>query len=351
MRDFSGKGSLWCVDPKLRACLLDIFQKCTISANLDELANNSNLKDIHESPVKNQIRHLSGDLSQKKNIKIKLTHPLAAANSQAQAKNAQQPTIINPKLIARLNTNPPKITNIKTNNLLLKSNSFNSAAAPVHLNNRSNPEVCSEMDAVKALLSMKSKATSMPTILADDEKATGSNQIDESKNRRKQLLKQPTKKCSKYDEDEEDDENVNVEEDYFIDEEDEDEDFDDSQWNEKSFSNECDPLTDNDEDEENGKLEIDEDFDLEKKASKSLDSSKNSNLLLELSRAAVLVENDEPIKKKLKTESKQSRSTRSMNNMSLNAASSCTSSTTSSNTTITLSKTMTRSKTKLNDTK
>jgi hypothetical protein len=343
MRDFSGKGSLWCVDTKLRACLLDIFQKCTTSANLDELAKNLNLRDIHESPVKNQIRHLSVDLSQKKNIKIKLIHP-SVSNSQSQTKNAQQPTIVNPKLIARLNSNPPKITNVKSNNLLLKSNSFNSAAS-TNLNSCSNLDACSEMDAVKALLSMKSKAASMPTILADDEKTTGLNQIDESKNRRKQLLKQPTKKCSKYDE-EEDEENVDVEEDYFIDEEEDDEEFDESQWNEKSFSNECDPLTDNDENEENGKLEIDEDFDQEKKVSKSMDTNKNSNLLLELSRAAVLVENDEPIKKKLKTESKQNRSTRSMNNMPLS-----TSTSSKSIISINLSKTMTRSKSKLNDTK
>jgi hypothetical protein len=316
MRDFSGKGSLWCIDPKIRSDLLEIFKKCTISNNLDELAKNVNLKDINEMPFKQQqIRANSND--QRKKVKYKVS-------TLAEQQNPVT-TILNPKLVARLNTsnqinksvNLPKITNVVTGNKsssFLKSNSFNSrivSSAPVSLVSGSL-EVSSEMDAVKALLSMKSKATSMPTVLTNETKLNEDN-TSFSKNRRKQLFKQPIKKSSKYEEDEDDyfieeEENQEInescstnEDDYF-----EISDLEDSKLNKMSEN-------DDDYDENDKKLEIDE-----------------SNPLLELSRAANLVENDEPIKKKLKTEI-------SLNSNSLLAKD--------------VSKTMTRSRSKLNETR
>jgi len=320
MRDFSGKGSLWCIDPKIRSDLLEIFKKCTISNNLDDLAKNVNLKDINEMPFKQQqIRANSND--SRKNVRYKVS---ALGEQQNPTK-----TILNPKLVARLNTsnqtnksvNLPKITNVVTGNKsssFLKSNSFNSrnvSSAPVSLV-AGNLEVSSEMDAVKALLSMKSKAASMPTVLTNETKLIEDN-ASFSKNRRKQLFKQPIKKSLKYDEDEDDE---NDEDDYFIEEE------EDQEINESCSTNEEDDyeisdledsklniMSENDDDENEKKLEIDE-----------------SNPLLELSRAANLVENDEPIKKKLKTE------------ISLNLNSLLNKD---------VSKTMTRSRSKLNETR
>ena len=130
---------------------------------------------------------------------------------------------------------------------------------------------------------------------------------------------------------------MDVEEDYFIDEEDEDEDFDESFIENEQLIN----VTNSDDelaDDDNGKLEIDEDFSDESKKSKD-----PNNPLLELSRAAVLVEKDEPAKKKLKT---SHNDLNRFNNTSNNNNRSMTQTTSAS-----CSKTMTRSKTKLNETK
>lgn len=309
MRDFSGKGSLWCIDPKVRVILTDLFQKCTLANNLDELNKNVHLKDINEMPLKQQPRL---------NDSIKKVNTVKCVNNQL--RNAQ-PAIINPSLVRLANT-APKITNV-SNKTLTKSNSFNTGANAT----TSVDSSCSELDAVKALLSMKSKAASMPTISTEeDEKCVNHDEsLNLSKNRRKQLFKQPIKKSSKY---EDEDEDVDVEEDYFIDEEDEDEDFDESFIENEKLIN----VTSSDEEDENGKLEIDEDFGHEAKKS----NKDQSNLLLELSRAAVLVENDEPAKKKLKTSNDV--------NTAINRSMTQT-------TSVYSSKTMTRSKTKLNETK
>ncbi|CAF0709208.1 unnamed protein product [Brachionus calyciflorus] len=151
MRDFSGKGSLWCINPIYRPMLLDNLNK--IGSCYEKLCLLSCLKDKSESP--------KSDFN----------------NSRASRITQCKPAVINPKI--KIVQKAPKITSVK------RSSSF------------ARDEECTDMDAVNALLSMKSRARSMPA-------------VDSTKGRRKQLFKPPTRRLDVEDHvDVEDDDLIN----------------------------------------------------------------------------------------------------------------------------------------------
>jgi forkhead box protein N len=257
MRDFSGKGSLWCIDPEFRPLLIESLLK-TPTHEQHKLANIPFLQDVSESPR-------------------------AAASSSSMGPTK---TIINPKMIA-----------------LSKAKRL--VRPPITPVRNSAPQVCSEMDAVSALLSMKCRASSTPICAGQRSDLSESNR----KGRRKQILK-PQKMLvdEAEDEDEEEEELSNL-----IDEEDElglDEE-ESGQAHKRllvrlpCFSRKAAQVSDDDdEEEEERSLQIDENFNSDNEESQSskkrrLDEeddgsgsdSGNSNALLELSRAASLVEN------------------------------------------------------------
>ena len=249
MRDFSGKGSLWCINPEFRPFLIESLLK-TPTHEQHKLANIPYLQDVSESP--------------------KAT---SSASSICTTK-----TIINPKIIALTKTKSlihPPITHVRN----------------------SSPQVCSEMDAVNALLSMKSRASSTPIFAGQRNSLSESNR----KGRRKQILK-PQKMF--VDEEEEEEELSNL-----IDDEEEELGFEEEESRAHKrllvklpcFSRK--PAQVSDDDEERS-LQIDENFNSDNDESQSSKKRKldegddgsesdsgKSNALLELSRAASLVEN------------------------------------------------------------
>lgn len=154
MRDFSGKGSLWCINPQFRPALIELIHK-----NDDKIAGIPFLQDVPETPTNSTPKVLPSLVSQ---------------------------TIINPKIISQL---------INRNSLIAaaspKNSSSNMSLMPrittVNKLTSSKPLSKSsshEMDAVNALLTMKSRSNS-------SNQAVSSNQ--EKKGRRKLLLRPPIK--------------------------------------------------------------------------------------------------------------------------------------------------------------
>ena len=97
-------------------------------------------------------------------------------------------------------------TSIKSNAIAIKTNdttrpSLNTQSLSTPSKGSSNQPIasftenCSEMDAVNALLTMKSRSSSMPTVSASTSPVADSQQNEQSakKGRRKQILRPPTK--------------------------------------------------------------------------------------------------------------------------------------------------------------
>lgn len=188
MRDFSGKGSLWCINPDRRPKLLEVLEK-TRNNDLQSLLHLPYLQDISES-VK--------PVSINTNPVQKLTK-----NRSASALSAAPMTIINPRLTQKLNFNAQTSpTQGKVTHQSLKSLSkpapvvVSPAVLKTHRKPLQQPPTKSdltELDAVNALLSMKSRASSMPSQTESDEgKASGAVEIKQG--RRKQVFKPPVKK-------------------------------------------------------------------------------------------------------------------------------------------------------------
>lgn len=137
MRDFSGKGSLWCLRPDARAKLNDALNHRDTS-DLIPLLSLSCFKDVSES-------FKPGIIQPTKLIKNRSTSALQSAPG----------AMLNPKLTQRLPIQKPQVN------------------APT------------DLDAVNALLSMKCRASSMP--------ASGSSHTTKQ-GRRKQVFKPPAKK-------------------------------------------------------------------------------------------------------------------------------------------------------------
>lgn len=186
MRDFSGKGSLWCINPETRPKLIEALER-TRTNDLNHLLHVPYLQDISES-VK--------PVSVNTNPVQKLTK-----NRSASTLNAAPMTIINPRLTQKLNFNAQTSPNKQT----LGKQSLKSLAkqAPVVVSpavlkthkklqqQQPNSSDLTELDAVNALLSMKSRASSMPNQTESDEnKAT----VEAKQGRRKQVFKPPIKK-------------------------------------------------------------------------------------------------------------------------------------------------------------
>ena len=180
MRDFSGKGSLWCVSQAMRPVLVEALLKARHDES--QLLNLPHLRDINDQAVSKTTvgveAHLSKRLGKNKSASS-LSSPF---------------TILNPKLItakAPSKTSPlppPLITKItsktgKPGLLSICTGKSNQPPATNGLN---------ELDAVKALLSMKSRASSMPA-----QSSTSSllqTSVCDSTGRRKRAFKPPMKK-------------------------------------------------------------------------------------------------------------------------------------------------------------
>lgn len=189
MRDFSGKGSLWCINPDTRPKLLEALEKSRTN-DLQCLLHVPYLQDISES-VK--------PVSINTNPVQKLTK-----NRSASALSAAPMTIINPRLTQKLNFNAqtsPKQSKVAHQSLKSLSKPAPVVVSPAVL--KTHRKTCqqeqptkgdlTDLDAVNALLSMKSRASSMPSQPETDEgKASGAVEIKQG--RRKQVFKPPTKK-------------------------------------------------------------------------------------------------------------------------------------------------------------
>ena len=304
MRDFSGKGSLWCINPDVKSALTDQLMK----ASDHDRCSIPLLCDISETP------------------KPSINNYLKTFKSRMSNKTASTP-FLNPKLVTKVATSlaPPKITNI----IKIQPQSKPSGGAKLSVQNESSSQTSanpvspsqdlddvSEMDAVKALLSMKSRASAVAVKLYErqDEK----NAMDYRTvrpGRRKQLFKPPMKKSfvQFYDEEEDDDDqeiNDFSDDDDLIDDDcnESKQDQDDPSFDHDS-SNKEEILSDlSDKDEEfDSKLQIDESFNSDEedpfveplsKKQKIISpieeeketKAKSHNALLELSRAASLLE-------------------------------------------------------------
>ena len=261
MRDFSGKGSLWCINPEFRPQILDAVRQLNPTSDINKISSIAYFQDVLESqkttslsPNNNHL--LAGNssptisrstMSQSKGVNFKRSH---SALNQSQLPGA----IINPKIVASLNTNRRAFVDPSSMPLDLSMNSqkmrnlmANSNSSGKNLNNmdarRANlllkniskslsfieqsggagsTQDGSELDAVNALLSMKSNSarpSSSSTILnpllfknsnlmrhkpSAESSSSSSNMPSTSasahqskadtKSRRKQILKPPTKK-------------------------------------------------------------------------------------------------------------------------------------------------------------
>lgn len=185
MRDFSGKGSLWCLNPDTRPKLIEALER-TRTNDLNHLLHVPYLQDISES-----VKPVS--------INTNPVHKLTK-NRSASALNAAPMTIINPRLTQKLNfnaqTSPNKQTPCKQSLKSLAKQApvvVSPAVLKTHKKQQQQPNSSdlTELDAVNALLSMKSRASSMPSQTESDEsKAT----VEVKQGRRKQVFKPPIKK-------------------------------------------------------------------------------------------------------------------------------------------------------------
>ena len=275
MRDFSGKGSLWCVNPSLKTSLAEWLQRTPVH----QLNSLRLLQDVCEAPKPSINNYL-------KTFRARSTPKTNGA------------AYVNPKLVVT----SPKIT--KTCH---QSRSASQTLSPP------DSDSVTEMDAVNALLTMKSRASSLP--------ACAESRSNEARpGRRKQLFKRPTKKsfvCFYDDDDDEEDREIK---DLSDDENQEFSPFDEeeeisSEFNEKE-----------DEEDEDTRLQIDESFqsgfddeddyeDYEEgeciqpmqKKPKLVYQEKNA--LLELSRAAILIEEQKDQKNFTKQKSTPKKTT------------------------------------------
>lgn len=234
MRDFSGKGSLWCINPIYRPMLLDNLAK--IGLEYDRLNAIACLQDIVESPKSD-------------------------FNSRASRITQCKPAIINPNIKISV-SQQPKITSVKTKNALQRSSS--SVVKNV------DASECTDMDAVNALLSMKSRASSMPA-------------VDSRKGRRKQLFRRPTRRVDIEDED--------GDEDLIEDMKSSDNELEEESSDENMLQIDESACNSDDESDRTKRKLNDNELDNVKKVKVSVnEESHDLNPLLELSRAASIVE-------------------------------------------------------------
>lgn len=227
MRDFSGKGSLWCINPELRPKLIKVLEK-TRSNEFYHLIQLPYLQDINESVKQVAVNTVSPS-------------PKLTKNRSASAINTAPLTIINPRLTQKLTfANNQKPASPRQSLISKIGNAKPVVISPVAVATvaksgaklKSSNSDLTELDAVKALLSMKSRASSMPAHGSGNENQ--SEQLIVKQGRRKQVFKPPMKKphinpkileqCSNtfYYNDIEDEEDEDMDEDF---EEDDDEEL------------------------------------------------------------------------------------------------------------------------------
>lgn len=186
MRDFSGKGSLWCISPEVRPKLVEALEK-TRTNEFHHLLQIPYLQDINES-----IKPVSINTS---------PTPKVSKNRSTSALNSMPMTIINPRLTQKLTFSSnqqrqPSVTKVGPK--------IEQIAPTVKASkNESKPNANSdltELDAVKALLSMKSRASSLPSD-ESTQKNDDCGKMEQVKSsdcarqgRRKQVFKPPMKK-------------------------------------------------------------------------------------------------------------------------------------------------------------
>ena len=196
MRDFSGKGSLWCVNPNIRPLIQEALTK---TQNYEQIPY---LKDVvTESPkTTTSNNNNNNNNSQTINQPTTVTLNRSLINNcnnilQANKTNKKRfsienakPAILNPKLINRVKPTITQVINRSSSTLSIDSNS--------NSNQQNSDECCTEMDAVNALLSMKARSSSMPVNFNKSNDNSHLNNLESSNRggRRKQVFKTPIKR-------------------------------------------------------------------------------------------------------------------------------------------------------------
>ncbi len=173
MRDFSGKGSLWGISTEYRQTLLECLLKSCQNEN--HLLKNVLLKDVNESYKSIQC-----------NNQVKISK-----NRSASSLNTTTPTVTNSNPTSKLSLPAPMITKINAKKSINNSSLLSIKTPETTIVGSNNNANCpNELDAVKALLSMKSRASSMPA--QGSRNSELNNKIEQG--RRKQVFKPPIKK-------------------------------------------------------------------------------------------------------------------------------------------------------------
>lgn len=183
MRDFSGKGSLWCTSIEARPILLEIMNAIekSRSNDLSRLLNTPFLQDINE-PVKQ--------------TSIISPTPRISKNRSSSSLGSAPMTIINPRLTHKLTFQKNQaITKVSHKSLKPQLNSqlaANQQKTAKSIDKTQENNGITDLDAVNALLSMKSRASSMPSHTTSSSAAIES--AASKPGRRKQVFKPPIKK-------------------------------------------------------------------------------------------------------------------------------------------------------------
>jgi hypothetical protein len=254
MRDFSGKGSLWCISSVHRAILLDALLEESPIQQEQKLIGQAFLQDISETTKSpNSVAAANISISRPKvgkssslpttpliSLSSSKSSLLAPVISSKEGAISSSSTRLNSILLNKykLTSNSslgqsklPKITSVTKNE---KGKSSGASSENLSKQSRNDSESnFSDMDAVNALLSMRSKTSSSSSIQINERQGINSTfmksysfdgtssststsiSIDTSNNRvtqpksqtsvetrtrsrRKQILKPPTKKPTKY---------------------------------------------------------------------------------------------------------------------------------------------------------
>lgn len=163
MRDFSGKGSLWCTSATYRAMLLDQLIKTN---DVLKVTSIQCLQDKHES-----FKMTNKSNRESPSSAIKSGSSMRFRNNNLPKTNI----IINPLLVNRFVVKP-KLTNV-------------SSGKAQH----NDIDQCSELDAVNALLSMKTNSLNQINKSSSMTSANNKQEDDNKKGRRKSLFRRPVK--------------------------------------------------------------------------------------------------------------------------------------------------------------
>jgi hypothetical protein len=166
MRDFSGKGSLWCTNATYRSMLLDQLIKTN---DLNKVTSTHCLQDKHDTFKMSQKTNRESDLPTSSSIK---------SSSSIRFRNKNLPKtniIINPLLVNRFVVKP-KLTHVSTDKPRLD-----------------DLDQSSELDAVNALLSMKTNLLNQMNKGSSMTSACSRQGDYNKKGRRKSLFRRPVK--------------------------------------------------------------------------------------------------------------------------------------------------------------